>query len=118
MTEVKAKLSDYRQAPRKVRLIADLVRGKKIKDALTKLSFLPKKAALPMKKLLESALANAKNREIDENILTVKEIRVDNAGMFKRYRPVSRGRSHPIRRRNSHISVTLSDEVTSKKTKK
>ena len=79
MIEAKAELKNYRQSPRKVRLVADAVRGKKISEAITILSFMPKRSALPLQKLLSSALANAKTLALPTEGLVGKEIRV-NAG--------------------------------------
>ena len=107
MTEAKAKLNDYRQSPRKVRLVADLVRGKPVEEAMTTLSFIPKRSALPLQKLLASALANAKDLSLPTENLVVKEIRVDTGTTLYRRRPRSRGMANPIRKRTSHISVVL-----------
>lgn len=100
-----ATLAKHNQSPRKVRLVADLVKGKKVPAALAALEFLPKRAALPMRKLIESAVANAKG-ESAEN-LTVKTVTVESAGMLKRYMPRAMGRATPIRRRMSRVIVTL-----------
>lgn len=105
--EAKAKLNNYRQSPRKVRLVADTVRGKKVEDAITLLSFIPKRSALPIKKLLESALANAKNLSLPSENLIVKEISVDDGATLYRSQPRSKGMANPIRKRTSHIYVTL-----------
>ena len=117
---MKATLKNYRQAPRKVRLIADLIKGKKVEQALATLSFLPKRAALPVKKLLESAIANAKERHNqDKDTLMIKNMRVDKGFVFMRHRARARGRSAPIRKRTSHISVELEVQQKEKvKTKK
>jgi large subunit ribosomal protein L22 len=105
---MKAVLRNYKQSPRKVRLVADLIRGKSIDNALTELSHLDKKSALPMRKLLESAVANAKENEKKENAdLFVKEIRVDKGIVFKRFMPVWHGIAHPILRKRSNVSVIL-----------
>lgn len=103
----KALLKNYRQSPRKVRLIADAIRGKKVEDALTELQFMSKKGADPVKKVLESALANAKNSGIDTKGLIVKEISVDEGVTLKRWMPKWRGTAHPIRKRTSHIKIIL-----------
>lgn len=108
MSEAKAQLNNYRQSPRKVRLVIDTVRGKKIEEAITLLSFIPKRSALPIQKLLESALANAKNLSLTVENLIVKEITVDDGAILYRSRPRSKGMANPIRKRTSHISVTLS----------
>lgn len=105
---MKAHLTSYNQTPRKVRLVTDLVKGKKVTDALQALSFLPKRAADPIAKLIASALANAKNSGEETDNLRVKNITVDSAGMMVKFRPRAMGRAAPVRRRKSQISVTLS----------
>ena len=107
MNEAKAQLNNYRQSPRKVRLVADTVRGQRVEDALTTLSFVPKRAALPLQKLLASALANAKNLSLPTENLVIKEIRVDAGATLYRRRPRSKGMANPIRKRTSHVSVVL-----------
>ncbi len=104
---MKASLTSHNQPPRKVRLVTDLVKGKKVEDALAALSFLPKRAAAPIKKLIESAAANAKNKGEDVTKLKVKNITVDSAGMLVKYMPRAMGRGAPVRRRKSQISVEL-----------
>lgn len=105
---VKAVLKNHRQSPRKVRLVADIVRGKNVGAALTTLMFTPKKAALSVKKVIESAVANAKhNSNLDERDLFIKEISVDEGLTMKRWRARARGRANRIRKRTSHIMVTL-----------
>jgi large subunit ribosomal protein L22 len=107
MSQAKAQLSNYRQSPRKVRLVADMVRGKKVSDALDILEFAPKRAAGPVKKLLSSAISNAKNLSLPTETLVVKKIEVGAGPTLYRRRPVSRGAAHPIRKRTSHVSITL-----------
>ncbi len=102
-----AELSGYAQSPRKVRLVTDLVKGKKLPEAFASLSFLPKRAALPIKKLLESAAASAKQKGDDITKLRVANITVDNGGVMVRYMPRAMGRATPIRRRRSLVRVTL-----------
>ncbi|NQV93017.1 50S ribosomal protein L22 [Candidatus Kaiserbacteria bacterium] len=104
---MKARLKNYRQSPRKVRLVANLVRGKSIFRALTALSFLDKKSALPIKKLLESAVANAETQGVKKESLVVSDIQVDEGFSFTRYRPRARGTAAPIRKRSSHINIVL-----------
>jgi large subunit ribosomal protein L22 len=116
---MKAILKNYRQSPRKVRLVADAVRGKKVADAITTLRFMPKRAAEPVKKLIESAFANAKNSSIETGSLIVKEISVNEGPTLKRTMPRARGSANLIRKRTSLISVVLgvkdgSVEVASK----
>ncbi|MDP2651158.1 MAG: 50S ribosomal protein L22 [bacterium] len=109
MAEAKAHLNTYRQSPRKVRLVADLVRGKKVSDALNILAFTTKRSAGPVEKLLNSALANAKQLSIPTENLVVKEISVDGGKTLYRRRPMSRGRAFVIRKRTSHVSITLDE---------
>ncbi|MEX2013385.1 MAG: 50S ribosomal protein L22, partial [Parcubacteria group bacterium] len=110
MSEVKAKLNNYRQSPRKVRLVADTVRGKSVEEAITTLSFIPRRFALPLQKLLASALANAKDLSVSTEGLVVKEIKVDAGSTLYRRRPRSKGMANPIRKRTSHISVILAEK--------
>ena len=102
-----ASLSTYNQSPRKVRLVTDLVKGKKVQDAINALSFLPKRGALPIKKLIESAIANAKAKGEDVDALRIADIRVDSAGMLVRFMPRAMGRAAPIRKRRSQVIVEL-----------
>lgn len=104
---MKASLKSHNQPPRKVRLVTDLVKGKKVADALAALEFLPKRAAAPIKKLIESAVANAKQKGEDVTKLKVKNITVDSAGMLVKYMPRAMGRGAPVRRRKSQVSVEL-----------
>lgn len=104
---MKAFLKNYRQSPRKVRLIADLVRGMKVKKALETLSFVNKRAALPFTKLIESAVANAKAQGVDTEALIVKTIVVDKGIVLKRFMPRARGSASRINKRSSHLKVEL-----------
>lgn len=105
---VKASLKNYRQAPRKVRLVADMIRGKRAQEALSALAHLPKKASEPIKKLVESAVANAKQGGVENpEDLTIAEVRVDKATTFTRFMPRARGRAAPIRKHASHVTLTL-----------
>jgi large subunit ribosomal protein L22 len=105
---VKAELKNYRQSPRKVRLVADLIRGKKAEDALTLLDFTVKRSSDPIRKLLESAIANAKhNFDIPVNELFVKEIRVDEGPTLKRFRARAFGRASGIKKRTSRVLINL-----------
>jgi len=103
-----ASLKSHNQPPRKVRLVTELVKGKTVPQALAALSFLPKRAAAPIMKLIQSAVANAKLSGADVETLTVKNITVDSAGMLVKYMPRAMGRATPIRRRKSQIHVELS----------
>lgn len=106
-----AKLNNCPTSPRKMRLVADQVRGEEVDRALAILKFSPKEASRRLEKLLLSAIANwqAKNEEADlENAaLFVKEIRVDSARMLKRLRPAPQGRAHRIRKRSNHVTLVL-----------
>ena len=109
---MKAELTSYNQPPRKVRLVTELVKGKKVSEALAALSFLPKRASLPIAKLIQSAAANAKNLGENPETLRVKNIEVNSAGMVVRMMPRAMGRGAPIRHRKSRVMVTLSADAT------
>jgi len=112
--EITAKLSNLRTAPRKVRQVADLVRGKTAIQARTLLSFTVNKSAGNILKLLNSALASAKHDfHIEESNLFVSKITVDEGPKLKRWHPMSRGRAYPIIKRTSHIALILG-EITPK----
>lgn len=104
---MKAELGNYNQSPRKVRLVTELIKGKKVPQALAALELLPKRAAEPIKKLIKSAAANAKAQGSDPADLKVKNITVESAGMMVRYMPRAFGRATPIRRRRSRVKLTL-----------
>lgn len=109
---MKATLTNYRQSPRKVALIAGLIRGKKVSDALSTLRFAVKRASNPVEKLLNSAIANAKHGGIDNPLeLYVSEIRVDKGMVLKRYMPRARGSSAQILKRSSNIYLTLGEKA-------
>ena len=108
-------LKNYRQSPRKVRLVADVIRGKKIVDAQNVLAFMPKRAALPIKKLLDSAIANAKVNGEALDTLVVKEVSVQKGIVAHRWMPKWRGMAHPIRKRSSHVKIVLGAGKSSKK---
>lgn len=108
--EVKVALRNLRTAPRKVRLVADLVRGKDALEAVSLLSFTVKKSSEPILKLLNSALAAAKNDlKLEEGNLFISEIRVDEGPKLKRWHPMSRGRAYPIMKRTSNVILMLSE---------
>lgn len=112
--QVTAKLSGYRQAPRKVRLVANLVKGKSVEHALLELNHRAKRAAPVFAKLINSAIANAKVAGLDIKSLTIGEIRVDKGRVLKRSRPRAQGRAFSIHKHTSHIMVTLVDAVAKK----
>ncbi len=116
---VTAHLRSYRQSPRKVRLVAGLLGGKSVTNALQELTFLDKRASLPIKKLIESAVANAKNTlGVEVTNLFIKELRVDKAPVLKRSMPRARGSAFPIHKHSSHISVILVEQAPVVKAKK
>ena len=102
---MKAALRHYRQSPRKVRLLANLIKGKPVSLALAELALLPKAAARPLIKLVKSAAANTGIKETEN--LIIKEARVDQGRTLKRFRPRAFGRAFPIRKRTSHIQIAL-----------
>ncbi len=111
---MRATLSEYRQAPRKVRLVADSIRGKGVKDALAALSHLDKRAAAPLRRLLESAVANAKQTGIAADGLMIREIHVNGGTVLKRSRPRARGRAFPIKKRTSNVTLVLAQGFSPK----
>lgn len=111
MMEVAAKLKGARLSAQKARLVADQVRGKAVEDALNILSFSPKKAAVIIKKALDSAIANAEhNQGLDVDELRVATICVDEGPTLKRIRPRAKGRADRIMKRTCHITVTVADK--------
>lgn len=118
---ITATLSRYRQAPRKVRLVATMLKGMPVDVALLELSARSKRAAPVFHKLLLSAIANAKAQGISEKSLIVQGIRVDKGPVLKRSRPRAQGRAFPIHKHTSHIVITLTDTpalATKKSSKK
>ena len=108
---MKAFLKNYRQSPRKVRLVAGLIRKKSAKEAIAELDFLAKRAGTPMKKLLMSAVANAKDKGALFDNLFIKELRVDKGITLKRMMPAAMGTGHRINKRTSHITLVLEEKV-------
>jgi large subunit ribosomal protein L22 len=105
---MKTLLGNYPQSPRKTRLLADLVKGKRLSEALTTLSFTAKRGAASLAKAIASAAASAKNNKgAKVEDLVIKSIRVDKGATLKRFRPISRGRVGPFRRRRSRVIVEL-----------
>jgi len=108
---VKAVAKDVGISPRKARLVVDMVRGKKVDEALTILNFLPTPSAKTVAKVIKSAVANAENNlQMAPADLRVAAIFVDEARTLKRFRPKSRGRVSPILKRSSHITVLVEEE--------
>ena len=111
MTEGTAKLKNYRQSPRKVRLVADLVRGKTAEHAIALLNTLPKRASEAMVKLIKSAVANSK---LEASEVVISTIQVNGGIVFKRAMPRARGRSAPIRKKTSVVTLGLSRRAVPK----
>jgi large subunit ribosomal protein L22 len=107
--EVTARLRHLQASPQKVRLVADLIRGRDVQDAANVLQVTNKGAARPLRKLLTSAIANAENRDehLDVDNLYVKEIFVDQGPVLKRLRPAPQGRAFRILKRQSHVTIKL-----------
>ena len=110
-----ATLKNCPTSPRKMRLVADMIRGEEVSKALSMLQYSPKEASTRMEKLLRSAIANweAKNEgeRPEDNHLIVSEVKVDSARMLKRLRPAPQGRGHRIRKRSNHVTLAV-DKVT------
>ena len=110
--EVRAQLNFVRISPKKVRLPAGLVRGLDVEEALVQLQFSKKHAALPLGKLIKSAIANAvENDDLKSNNLYIKEITVDGGPSLKRWMPRAMGRATPLIKRSSHITLVLAERV-------
>jgi len=98
-----------RIAPRKARLVADLIRGMRIDEAMNELQFSKKRAAWYLKSVLKSAIANAEERDADVSALFISESRVDEGPTIKRFQPKDRGRAHPIHKRTCHLHIVLNE---------
>jgi len=107
----RAMVKHIRISPRKVRLLMDQIRGKKVEEALNMLSFAPQKGATILSKLINSAVANAEqNADIDVDNLYINRIFADEGPTLKRFRPRAMGRATKIRKRSSHLTVVLDEE--------
>ncbi len=115
MLEARAILKNTRVSPRKARLVADMIRGKRVIEARDILEFTLKRSAEPMRKLLDSAVANAEwrarelRRRVDTDDFVIKSIMVDEGRMFYRYQTMARGRAGRIRHRSSHVTLTITE---------
>jgi large subunit ribosomal protein L22 len=110
--EARAIVRDVTMSPRKVRIVANMIRGKRVEEALGMLQLLPKKGARIIHKLVHSAAANLEDRskgEVDTENLVIKAIQVDNGKIIKRWMPRAMGRANRIQRRTSHITVVLDE---------
>jgi len=108
--DIIAKLSYLRSSPRKVRLVVDVVRGMDAERASAQLKFLNKRASDPVLKLLNSAVANAKNNFQKTENLYIREIFVDQGPTYKRFRAAAKGRTSPINKKTSHITIILDEK--------
>ncbi|MDG1838714.1 MAG: 50S ribosomal protein L22 [Phycisphaerales bacterium] len=108
-TKHKASHRFARIAPRKARLVADLIRGLRVDVAMNELEFSKKRAAWYLKAVLKSAIANAEERDADVGSLVISESRVDEGPTLKRFQPKDRGRAHPIRKRTCHLHIVLDE---------
>jgi large subunit ribosomal protein L22 len=109
--DAKAVVRHVRMSPRKMRVIANLVRGKRVEDAMSLLKLMPKKGAYVIRKLLISAVANAEQKgEVDVDNMRVRDCNVDNGPILKRWMPRSMGRANRIQRRTSHVTVVVQEE--------
>ena len=115
---MKALLTNYHQSPRKVRLVANLIRGKTVPQARIALSFLMQKSSEAFRKLLESAVANSRNSGVSPEGLFVKHVSVDKGQVLRRARSFGRGRSGTLRKTHSIVRIELAPSVASAKPKK
>ncbi len=114
---MKAFLKNYRQSPRKVRLVAGLLKGKRVADAFVQLRALPKRATGPMEQLLKSAVANAKQAGVNEENLYIENMTVNKGIVLKRSMPRAQGSASRINKRTSHVALTLVEKTEAKKVK-
>ena len=114
---MKAFLKNYRQSPRKVRLVGDLIKSKRVADALLILDTLPKRASGPIQMLLSSAIANAKQAGVKEDNLFIENVTVNNGIVMKRSMPRAGGSASRINKRTSHVMLTLIEKESTKKVK-
>ncbi|MFH1246503.1 MAG: 50S ribosomal protein L22 [Candidatus Liptonbacteria bacterium] len=114
MKQQTAQLRHLRMAPRKVRAVADLIRGLSVNEAEAQLMVQRRRPAAALLKLLRSAVSNAKNVKMDSAKLFISEIRVDGATMLHRFLPRARGHADPIQRKSSHVSIVLAEREANK----
>jgi large subunit ribosomal protein L22 len=108
--EITAKIRMIRISPRKVRIVGDVIKKKNVNEAMGLLTYMPQKASFILKKLLDSALANAKQKKyVDIDNLYIKNVMVDGGPMLKRFLPRAMGRATKIRKRMSHITLVLDE---------
>lgn len=108
MNQAKARVKWVKSAPRKIQRLADLVRGKDAAEALVLLKFMPQKAARILEKVIKSAVANARNNfKMNEVGLRIREAYVNKGIVMKRFQPRAKGRAFPIKKRTSHVTISL-----------
>lgn len=117
MPDTTVKLNRIRQSAQKVRLLADMVRGKPVEWATHQMTHHSHRAARPLLKLIKSGIASANAKSMELSKLKIKELRVDEGRRLRRWLPAPRGRSYNIRKPTSHITLTLSDELQNAKSK-
>lgn len=110
MNKAKATIYNLRITPRKVRLVSDTLKGKSVNDSMAQLQLMPWRSVLSISKLLKSAVANAKNKNMDVSKLFIESITVNQGPMLKRSLPRAQGRATPIQKKMSHLSVTLGEK--------
>ncbi len=111
MEEIRAVARYVRVSPQKVRRLIDCVKGETVEDGLNQLRFMPQKAARLIRKTMESAVANAVEKDMDVDLLVIKNVMVDQGPTMKRFKPRARGRATRILKRTSHITVILEQEA-------
>lgn len=114
---MKAFLKNYRQSPRKVALVTEIIKGKRVAEAITILDNLSKRASLPIKKLLLSAVANARNLGVSEENLVIENATVNKGVVLKRMMPRARGSASRINKRTSHVEIFLAEKIPTDKIK-
>lgn len=105
-----AEFKDHRMSARKARVVADMIRGKPVDEAATLLAFQQKAAAGPLRKCLDSAVANADQRQMDIDDLVVTDIQIDKGPLMRRFMPRAHGRAYRIRKQTAHIKIALSEQ--------
>jgi len=115
--QTKASANFVKMSPKKVRLVADLIRGRDVSDALTRLKFNQREAALPLIKLLQSAISNAEeNQHLKKDNLYIKQLLVDEGPIAYRWLPRAMGRATPLRKKTSHIKLLLDERIATAET--
>lgn len=114
MTKATAKLNNLRVAPRKVRLVSNIIRGQTVNEALAQLQVMPWRSAPAISKLVKSAVANARSKNMNMDTLVIESIAVDQGPMLKRYLPRAMGRATPIHKKMSHVTLVLGERESAK----